>query len=136
MSLVTRSSEASVDPVSALYAPQIAALVAGEDLDAVAPCYIKNSDGKVYMSNGTAANEAAKCHGYTQRPVGAGRPLTLYGIGTRFHYGSSLSIGATLYIGATAGRLDDAATTGDTVGVATVVSTTDIVITRANGKQE
>lgn len=135
MALVTRSSDASIDPSSALYAPQIADLIAGEDLDPAAPCYIKNSDGKVYMTNATAATEPAKVFGFTARAVKSGQAVTLFGQGTRFKYGSGLSVGATLYAGATAGRLDTAATTGDAVGVAFVhANGKDIIVSRANGK--
>lgn len=134
MALVTRSASASVDANTAMYAPQISGnLYAGEDLDVCAPCYIKNSDGKVYMSNGTAANEAAKFFGFVPRAVKSGQPVTLYGMGTRMRYGSGLSIGAKFYIAATAGRLDTAATTGDAVGAVVVVSDTDIVVNRAVG---
>ncbi len=131
MALVTRSTEASADTRSLMKADQIAGdLFAGEDLDAVSPCYIKASDGLVYMSDATAANEAAGTDGFTPRAVKAGQPVTLSGKGSRFRYGSGLTPGAKLYIGATAGRLDTAATTGDAVGVAKVINATDIRIIR------
>ena len=129
MALVTRSSDASMDVSTGQFAPQITGLYAGEALDAAAPCYIK-SDGKVWMSNGTAANAAAAVDGFTPRAVKSGEPCTIFGEGARFHYGSGLTPGATLYLGATAGRLDAAATTGDSTGIVKVVSTTDIVVLR------
>jgi hypothetical protein len=103
------------------------ACIAGEDLAIAAPCYIK-SDGLVYESDGTSADAAAAVHGFTARAVTEGQPVTLFGNGTRFRYGSSLTPGAILYLGATAGRLDTAATTGDDVGIALVVTATDIVV--------
>lgn len=130
MALVTRSADASMDVSTGQIAPQITGLIAGEDLDVAAPCYIKTSDGKVFMSNGTAANEAAEIVGFTPRAVKAGQPVTLFGRGTRFHYGSGLSPGAIYYIGATKGRLDDGATTGDAVGVAQAITATDIRVIR------
>lgn len=131
MALVTRAADASIDASTAMLAPQIPDLIAGEALDVSAPCYIKGSDGKVYMSNGTAANEAAGFDGFTPRAVGVGQAVTLFGVGTRFRYAASgLTPGAKLYIGATAGRLDTAATTGDAVGVAKAISATDIRIIR------
>lgn len=130
MALVTRSTDASIDTSSALYAPQIAGLYAGEDLDVAAPCYIKAGDGKVYMSNATAANEAAKCMGFTPRAVKTGQPVTLFGVGARFKYGTGLTIGAPYYVGATAGRLDTAQTVGDGIGVAYAVTATDIIVVR------
>lgn len=127
MALVTPSSDISVDMISAQKAPQIADLVAGEDLLAAAPCYIKTSDGKVYQSNGTAANEAAECVGFTARAAKSGQKVTLLGKGTRFRYADSgLNAGDRLYIGATSGRLDTAPTTGDAVGVAQALTATDI----------
>lgn len=132
MALVTIVADASMDASMGLTCPQISGdLIAGEDLLAIAPCYIKNSDGLVYMSNGTAANEAAGFDGFTARAVKAGQACTLHGIGNRFRYAAGLTPGAKLYIGATAGRLDTAATTGDAVGVARAINDTDIRITRA-----
>lgn len=130
MSLVTRSSSASLDTVTAMKAPQITGLYAGEDLDIAAPCYIKSSDGKVYMSNGTAANEAAEVIGFSARAVKSGEPVTVFGKGARFQYGSSLTPGDVYYVGATKGRLDTAATTGDAVGVAQAITSTDIRVIR------
>ena len=130
MALITRASTASMDASTGMFAPQITGLVAGEALDVAAPCYIKTSDGKVYMSNGTAANEAAEFVGFTPRAVAIGEPVTLFGVGARFSYGTGLSPGDRYYIGATAGRLDSAATTGDAVGVAQAITATDIRVTR------
>ncbi len=133
MGLITPATDVSIDASTAMYAPQITGLLAGEDLLCAAPCYIKSSDGKVYMSNGAAANEAAECAGFTPRAVKAGQPVTLFGLGTRFRYSNAaLTPGDVYYIGATAGRLDTAATTGDTMGVAQAINSTDIVVTRAN----
>jgi hypothetical protein len=133
MALVTRDSLANIEPTSAQRCMQLPGnlpLYAGEDLDPAAPCYIKNSDNKVYMSNGTAANEAAKCHGFTATSYKTGEPVTLFRDGAIFHYDNAggLTPGNKLYIGATKGRLDSAATTGDTVGVATAVTTKIIVV--------
>lgn len=133
MALITRSATASMDASTGMIAPQITGLVAGETLDIAAPCYIKSSDGKVYQSNGTAATEPAKFHGFVPRAAVAGQAVTLFALGARFSYGTGLTIGAKYYIGATAGRLDGAATTGDAVGVAFAVTATDIIVTRAAG---
>ena len=130
MALVTRASSAQMDVSTGQFAPQITGLVAGEDLDAAAPCYIKSSDGKVYMSNGTAATEPAEVVGFTPRAAKSGQPVTLFGKGTRFSYGSGLTPGDVYYIGATKGRLDTAATTGDAVGVAQAITASDIRVIR------
>lgn len=104
-------------------------LVAGEALLAGAPCYIKASDGKVYMTNGTANTEPSRTHGFTVQARAAGQTVSLYGIGARMRYAASgLTPGAPYYAGATAGRLDTAATTGGTVVIAVAVSATDIMV--------
>jgi hypothetical protein len=104
-----------------------------EALDAAAPCYIKASDNKIYMSNGTSANEAAEIDGFTGKSYTAGEPVTLFGEGTIFEYAASgLTGGVPLYIGATAGRLDTATTTGDSTGVARTINATHIRVTRAS----
>ena len=126
MSLVTRSASASMDASTGMFAAQLTDLIAGEDLDAVAPCYIKTSDGKIYMSNGTNDDEAAEFVGFTPTAIKAGNPVTLFALGARFKYGTSLSPGAYFYIGATAGRLDTAATTGGGSKIARVIDDTDI----------
>lgn len=127
MADVTKVTTASGDVTHLQKVPQISGdLYAGEALGAVAACYIKASDGKVYQCNGTAANEAAKFDGFTARAVDVGQPVTLYGIGARFKYGSALTIGADLYISATPGALADAATTGGVTAIARVITATDI----------
>jgi hypothetical protein len=123
MALVTVSSVAKVDASSAQFAPQISGdVLAGEDLFAGAACYIKSTDGRAYLSNGTAANEAAKFDGMTPRAVKAGQSITLYGPGTKFEYTSGATIGTDLYVGTTAGRLDTAATTGGTSAIGRMIT--------------
>jgi hypothetical protein len=131
--LTAPATTTTVETRSAQHAAQIPAslgLVAGEALLTAAPCYIKASDGKVYMSNGTGANEAAELDGFTGKPYASGEPVTLWGRGVIFEYGTGMTPGAVLFIATTAGRLADAATTGDAVGVARVISATHIRITR------
>jgi hypothetical protein len=138
MALVTRSTSASVETItgaSAVRLPNLPDLIAGEALDACAPCYIKSSDGKVWMSNATAANEAAEVVGFTGTAYVVGEPVTLYPPGVVFYYGddfsgASITPGDVLYTGATAGRLDTAATAGDPEGVAVVLDDNHIVFER------
>jgi len=130
MALVTRVTDAGMDASTGMFAPQITGLMAGEDLDVAAPCYIKSSDGMIYMSKGTAANEAAEVVGFTPRAVVAGQPVTLFGHGTRFRYGSGLTPGDVYYIATTAGRLSTTPTTGDADGVAQALTPTDIRVIR------
>lgn len=131
MALLTKATDASLDAASAMYAPQRSGLEAGEALDTLAPCYIKESDGKVYMSNGTAANEAASFDGFTARAYASGDTnITLFGIGTKMRYATGLTPGANYYIGATKGRLDDTATTGDAVGIVRAITATVVRVLR------
>lgn len=127
MATLTRAATASMDASTGAFAGQISGdLYAGEALDSCAACYIKSSDGKVYMSNGTANNEAASFMGFTPRAYNLGEAVTLFNIGARFSYGTGLTIGAALFVSATAGRLDDAATTGGLRAIAEVITATDI----------
>jgi len=127
MALVTIASDFSIDANTAKHASQVPDLVAGEAILAGAACYVK-SDGKIWMSNGTAANAASSFVGFAARAAAAGQPITVYGPGTRMRYAASgLTPGTKLFLGTTAGRLDTAATTGDAVGVAWAVSATDII---------
>ena len=136
MALITAAPvTTTVETRSAQHANQIPAslgLLAGEALLTAAPCYIKASDGRVFMSNGTSANEAAEIDGFTGKTYALGEPVTLWGRGVIYEYGAGLTPGAVYFIGATAGRLDNVATTGDAVGVARSISATHIRITRDN----
>ena len=97
----------------------------GENVAAGDVVYVKASDGLVYRSIGTAANEAARAWGIAARQANAGEPVTFYN-NVEFHYGASLVIGTPLYVGVAAGALADAPTTGGTRIIAHVVSATRI----------
>lgn len=128
MANITRDTKASVDASTAAVAEQISgSLIAAEDLPAAAACHI-NSDGEVVQSNGTANDADAHVDGFTPTDYKAGEPVTLYGRGVRFHYGSGLTPGANLYLATADGLLSDAATTGGTKPIARVISATDIVV--------
>ena len=114
----------SVDTATAMKAGQISGLIAGEALDIGAPCYIA-ADGTVKMCDGTAADIKAKIAGFTARAVAIGEPVTLFGAGTIFRYGSGLTPSDTYYLSATPGALYDVATAGDAVGVARAVTARD-----------
>jgi hypothetical protein len=130
MADVARVANASGDTTHLMKVAQITGdEYAGEDLPAAAPVYKNAADGLWYKSTGAAANAAASCWGFTPRAVKTGEPVTIYGIGARFRYGSGMTVGAKLYVsGATAGLLADAASTGGTVAVARVITPTDIQV--------
>lgn len=128
MALVTAAAVVGPDASTTELAPQITGLTAGEDLLAVAPCYIKTSDGKVYMSNATGTAEASEFAGVTPRAVKSGQPVTLYGLGACFRLSAfSGQAGDILYIAATAGRWDTAATVGDPVATSLTGGTARIL---------
>lgn len=121
-------AEVDLDTRMGQRCPVISNVVAGEDLLAGAPCYVA-SDGTVMMSNGTADDGEALVHGFTPTAYAEGETCSLYGPGARLRYAASgLTPGASYYVGTTAGRLDDAATTGGDVVVAFAVSATDIMV--------
>jgi hypothetical protein len=122
----------SMDAMTAQYAPQITGLFAGEALFLGAACYIKASDGLVYLSDGAADHEHARSHGFTGRKVAIGEPVTLFGVGARFHYAASgLVPGAQLFMsGVTPGELATAASVGDSLGMAFAANATDVVVAR------
>jgi hypothetical protein len=126
MANLAKDARAGLDTSQALYAPTIVGALAGEDLNAVSPCYIK-SDGLVYMSDGTAANEAAKVDGFTGKSYKAGQAVTLFGVGFRARYSAgTLTPGANLFLGDDPGVLAGAATTGGTGIIARAINATDI----------
>lgn len=128
MALLAKAASASVDGSTAIQLAPISGLTAGEDIPICAPCYVKAADGLVYMSNGTAANAAAKVDGWSAQAAKAGQGVTLFGPGLRMGYGTGLTIAALYYLGTTAGRLDTATTTGGTVAIAKAITATDIVV--------
>jgi hypothetical protein len=123
---------AGLDTSQAITAPHIAGdLLAGANIDPVSPCYIKGADGKAYMSNGTAANEAAKFDGFTAKAYKTGQAVTLFGVGARFRYSAgTLVAGTDLFIGTADGVLADAATTGGLRAIARAINSTDIRVTK------
>ncbi len=125
MSAVTKVSP-SMDDSTGMFALQVTDLLAGEDIAVLDACYIK-SDGKVWRSLGSSDTAAAAFIGFAPRAAKAGQAVTLYGLGARFRYGSSLTPGAVYYVGATAGGLDTAVTAGGRTPIALAIDDTDIV---------
>jgi hypothetical protein len=101
-------------------------LLAGEAIAAGDLCYIKN-DGKIWRSNGTSVNAAAKCVGIAAKAADSGQPITVLR-GVSFNYGASMTPGAAVYVSATAGAIDDAATTGGTAPVGFCEDATKIFV--------
>jgi len=111
-------------------APQISGLHAGEDgIKKGMPCRI-DSNGEVVRSNGSASDVNAQVDGFAARDADAGEPITLIGEGARIRYNKAgnLTPPDTLFLAAADGELDNTSTTGDSVGVARVISANEIVI--------
>jgi hypothetical protein len=107
---------------------RITGLIAGEDLAAGDPCYIK-SDGLVYLADGVAVAAAAKVDGYPMAAAQAGEAVSLY-FGVNVRYGSGLTPGKRVYL-ASGGGLADAASTGGTAPIGFVVDATRIHLTQS-----
>ncbi len=120
------SLSTSVPPTNCM----VSGLYAGEALAAGDACYIKTSDGKVYRSNGTAANAAAVVDGFTPSDVPIGEVVTLMWH-VNFRYGAGLSPGSFAYLDTNAGALNDTATTGGTVPVGRVIDATRIFVQKS-----
>lgn len=133
MADIARDADASMDASTGMIAPQITDLIAGEDIDPAAPCYIKASDNKVYMCISAASETTLSYAGFSPRAAKAGQAITLFGAGARFGYGAALTPGTRLYISVTKGRLADApgAAGTDIRGVAQVITPTDIRVTQS-----
>ena len=132
MALIAPITRITVETVSAAHANQLPAslgLRAGAALLAASPVRIA-ADGLVYPTDATAADALAQVDGFTGKAYTIGEPVTIWGRGVIFQYATGMTPGATLYAAATAGRLDDAPTVGDAVGVARVVTATHIRVTR------
>lgn len=130
MAAVTKATDAHIDANTAMYAGHVAGdLVAGEALTACAFCYIKASDGKVYMTTGAAATEVSRCAGVTPKAVAIGQVVDLLSAPLRMRYSTAMTPGALLYL-STAGGLQDSASTGDTTGIAQAINATDIRLVR------
>lgn len=143
MATVARSAKASIDGVTAIKSgnaiPRLPGdpLRAGEDIDPLAPLYVKSSDGRLYMASGAANNEAAEVIGFSTIAYKQRDPVTVYRENTIAYYSDDFSAdgvepGDKLFVSGTKGRLDDTATTGDAQGVAVVLDNHNIIVTRAS----
>ena len=119
MAVITKNGKPGLGTTVPPTSCSVSSLLAGEAIAQGDACYWKASDGKVYRSNGTAANEAATVDGFALEDVPAGEYLSLYWDINLF-YGTGLTPGL-VYLAATAGALDTAATTGGTVPIGRIL---------------
>lgn len=130
MASVAKSGTVSLSTAIPPTTNSVSGLYAGEQINSGDACYIKTSDGKVYRSNGTAANAAAVVDGFALSDCPSGEVLSLYW-GVNLRYGANLSPGTFVYLDTTAGGLSDAATTGGTVPIGRVIDATRIWVRKS-----
>ncbi len=115
--------------LSSVLPPQndtITGLLAGEAIAAGDICYIK-SDGKVWLSDGSAADAAAVCDGMALVAAAVGEAVTLI-FNVNVRYAAAMTPGTRYYVSATAGALADEASTGGIEPVAMAIDATRIRI--------
>lgn len=132
MAEVTKATNASHDGSNPAH-PQIAGdFVAGEAIGSCDLVYVA-ADGKVYKSDGTAANIKARCPRLAPFGAGLGRQVTMFAAGIRWRAAAAgtLTPGTIYFLSAaTPGGLSTTATTGDANGTVQAVSDTDVVLIR------
>jgi hypothetical protein len=102
----------------------ISGLLAGEAIAAGDACYIK-SDGKIWLSDGSAADALAEVHGFACAAAAVGEAVTL-AFDVNFRYGAGMTPGAKIYLSADAGLIADAPSTGGKEPIGYVVDATRI----------
>ncbi|OLD63745.1 MAG: hypothetical protein AUF65_01170 [Chloroflexi bacterium 13_1_20CM_50_12] len=130
MAAIAKSGSPSLSTAIPPTTNSLSGLYAGEAIFSGDPCYIKTSDGKVYRSNGTAANAAAVVDGFAMADCPIGEALSLYW-GVNMRYGAGLNPGTFAYLDTTAGGLSDAPTTGGTVPIGRVIDSTRIWVRKS-----
>jgi hypothetical protein len=142
MADLTRVSP-NVDAISAAGGVRITELLAGEALSAGDAVFI-HSDGKVYQADAADHKDDLTLEAGTTDPVlsiskfdgmvnedyAVGEPVTIFGAGCIFGYGSSLTPGAFYWVSGTQGALSDARVATNDSAVAKAISTQDILILR------
>ncbi|MBA2672027.1 MAG: DUF2190 family protein [Gemmatimonadetes bacterium] len=121
MAAITKSTSVNIDASSGMYVSTISGKLAGEAIAKGDACYIKGSDGKIYRSINTSANEAAMVHGLAADAAAAGEAVSLYSAGAIWEYSTGMTPGTEVFLGAVAGGLDTAAGTGHPLPVGHVV---------------
>lgn len=126
MANVAKSGTPSLATTLPCSAHHIAGLLAGEAIAAGDLCYIK-SDGKVWKSDGSAADALAKVHGMALQAAVLNDAVSLY-FDVNVRYGAAMTPGTNLYLSADAGLIADAASTGGTAPIGVVLDATRIRI--------
>lgn len=126
MAEIAKSGIPSVATVLPDAANKLTGLLAGEALGAGDACYINATDGRVYRSNGTAANAAAKVHGWAAMAAAINDGITLFN-DVNIRYGAGLVPGTLYFVSGTVpGGIADVSTIGGSASVAFAVDATRI----------
>lgn len=124
-------AKTGIPSYSSITPPQsdtIVGLLAGEVIGYGDACYVKASDGRVYLATGGAATAAAKARGFSFVAASIGDAVTLVTNGN-FRYAAALTPGADYFLsGTVAGGLADAASAGGTKPIAYALDATRIRI--------
>lgn len=129
MANIAKSGTPSCSSVVPSPNQRLSGLIAGEAIAAGDACYVK-SDGKIWLSTGTAVNAAAKVRGFAFAAATVGEAVTLVW-DVNFRYGAGLAPGTAIFLSATAGAIADAATTGGTGELGYVVDATRVHIDKS-----
>jgi hypothetical protein len=128
MAELSKSGTPSYCSVTPQQGDTITGLLAGEDIGAGDACYIKASDGKVWLATGAANTAPADVAGFAQIQAYAGDAVTLICNGN-FRYGAGMTVSAKFYLSGTVpGGLADAASTGGLAPIAVAIDATRIRI--------
>ena len=131
MADITKVSTASMDANSGMRSAYFSGLTAGSAIAVADACYI-DSNGEVQpaIASTVSTGSLVAFVGLAPKAVADGSPITLFGLGARFSYGTELTPGTVLFVSAeNAGALTATANDGD-LPVAIVVSSTDIQVIR------
>jgi hypothetical protein len=138
MTDITINSTVSIDGNSGQVAHYVPALPAGEEIFKGAACRVY--DSKIYLSGSSITETTGLVSGsmVSSRFDGisnnsafqAGEPVTLYGVGSIWGYGTGLMSGSRLFIGTTSGCLSYTQAFEGDLPVARVLTSESIKVIR------
>lgn len=123
MADIARSTSVKPEMSRCMFAPQIKG-IAGVAIAAGQTIYQKAADGKLYLADGDAANEAAIAWGIAPKAYALGESAMAFGLGAKFgrYCNVAQNVGTYLYVSTTAGALGTTASPGCPIPVAIVVA--------------
>lgn len=115
------------DTTTAHFATQLTGSNIGEPIDVNQPAELR-ADGRLYRASGQGVFLGVS----PRSPKIANQPLTLHGVGQRFHARDEADLvpGKTYYLGAAPGTISDVATANDAQGAFVAVDKRDLMVVR------